>query len=381
MRGRTSRQQWLIQIINLIYEVEDRDEMLAALFAKLRDLLPFSSGVLLPIDPCLLELQGAVCFDCPPENTTAYLEHYAAFDPYVRRDPGEIILNQTARLSDVARNRELDESEFSDFLVKVPYRQALAAVVGFNGQPLAAFSVHRLKDQVDFSRDEMAVLDCIAPHLGRALALRRWRTDPAQVDRVGLLAFGASGQLLFRNAPARRFVAPEQAAAVLAALPPAGSGSLRVGAQRYRASRVPWRAASLLTGFALEDSDTTVPRNGSSGGGGAENWVATKRRGAKLTIVTLVPFRPRDDIRGRLDHHGLSPRELEITAQSLLTGLGNAQLADRFCISEDTVKSHLRKAYRKIGVGSRMELLVHLLGLEGDLPLGSHAVGPDRNGA
>ena len=379
MRGRTSRQQRLIEIVNLIYEVDDRDEMLAALFARLRDLLTFSSGVLLPIDPCLLELQGAVCFDCPPENTAAYLEHYAAFDPYVRRDPAEVILNQTARLSDVARNRELDRSEFSDFVVKVPYRQALAAVVGFNGQPLAAFSVHRPKDQVDFSRDDMAVLDCIAPHLGRALALRRWLTDPAQVDKVGLLAFGASGQLLFSNAAARRFATPERAAAVLAALPPAGSGSQRLGPLRYRVRRVPWRAASLLTRFALEDSDT-VPQDASRKGGAIESWAATKRRGAKLTIVTLVPFCPRDDIRGRLDHTDLSPREREITAESLLTGLGNAQLADRFCISEDTVKSHLRKAYRKIGVGSRMELLVHLLGLDGDPPLGSHdSTAPDRN--
>jgi len=377
MRGRLNRQQRLIEIFNLIYEVEDRDEMLAALFTRLRDLLPFTSGVLLPIDPCMLELQGAVCFDCPSENTATYLEHYAALDPYVRRDPGELILNQTARLSDVARNRELDQTEFSDFLVQVPYRQALAAVVGFNGQPLAAFSVHRRKGQRDFNRDEMKVLDCIAPHLGRALALRRWLADPAQVDNVGLLAFGANGQLLFRNAAARGVVAPEGAAAVLAALPPAGSGSLRLGLQRYRARRVPWRAASLLTGFALEDSDTLL-RDGSSDV--AETWAAAKRRGANLTIVTLVPFCTRDDIRGRLDHHSLSPRELEITAQSLLSGLGNAQLADRLCISEDTVKSHLRKAYRKIGVGTRMELLVHLLGLDGDLPLGSHdSTAPDHN--
>lgn len=368
MRGAIRREQRLLEIIDLVYEVDDRDQMLAAVFTELRALFAFASGVLLPIDPCTLELQGAVCFDCPPENTTPYLDHYAVFDPYMRRDPGALILNRAVRLSDVASDRELDQSEFSDFLPLVPYRQALATVVGFDGQPLAAFSVHRRKNQRDFRGEEMAVLDRIAPHLGRALALRRWVADPAQIDRVGLLAFGPGGQLLFMNAVAQRFVARARVPEVLAALPPAGSGSLRLGLLRYRVSRLPWRAASLLTCFALENLDEVPARDSSGRSAVGEKWPAVNGSDGKLTIVTVVPFSARDDIRRRLDQHGLSPRELEITAQSLLSGLANPQLADRLCISEDTVKSHLREAYRKIGVASRMELIVKILGLNGDLP-------------
>ena len=38
---------------------------------------------------------------------------------------------------------DLDLSELSNLLPLLPYQQVLATVVGFDGQPLAAFSAHR----------------------------------------------------------------------------------------------------------------------------------------------------------------------------------------------------------------------------------------------
>lgn len=360
-----SRQQRLLDIIDLVYEVSDCEQMVRALFAELRGLLGFSSGVLLPIDAGTFEMQGGHCFDCPEENTAPYLQHYAPFDPFLRRPPDAVIVNQTVRLSDIASPSDLGHSEFADFMRMVPYRHALEALAGFDGQPLAAFSVRRCKNERDFGADEMAVLDPIARHLGRALALRRWRADPAVIGTAGLLVFGASGRLLFRNEVARRLIPSNTAAAVLAALPPAGSGGLRLGFQRYRVGRLPWRAASLLTPLALHDARENM-LDGNDGGGASEaDWAAVQRLGASLTIVSLLPYRRRDDVCSRLEHYGLSPRELEITAQKVLSGLTNAQLGQSACISEDTVKSHLRAAYRKIGVGSRLELLVNLFGLDG----------------
>ncbi|WP_300318662.1 LuxR C-terminal-related transcriptional regulator [Accumulibacter sp.] len=368
MRGVPGRQERLLEIIDRVYDGEDCDRMLNSLFAGLRELVAFSSGVLLPIDPTTLELQEAFCFDCPPENNSPYLRHYAAFDPFVRRHPGAIVVNQSARLSDVVGSRDLDHSEFADFLPKVPYRHALAAVVGFDGQPLAALSVHRRKDQRDFRSDEAAVIDRIAPHLGRALALRRWQADPAAMAMAGLVVFDAGGQLLFMNAVAQCLLPAGDAPTVLAALPPGGPGKLRLGLQRYRVSRLPWRAASLLTRFAVKSSDACLAKANGKADAVAGHWATVQSQGARLTIVCLIPFQHRDDVRRRLGYHRLSPRELEITAQSALSGLSNAQLARRLCISEDTVKSHLREAYRKIGVGSRTELLARLLSLDNELP-------------
>lgn len=367
--GASSRAQRLLDMISLVYEIEDREQMLAALFAELRRVLAFSSGVVLPIDPGRFELQGALCFDCPVENTAPYLEHYAAFDPYVRRDPRSLVLNRTVRLSDLADSGELGHSEFSEFMAMVPYRHALAAVCGVDGQPLAAFSVHRAKRQQDFTPGEVAILDCLMPHLGRALALRAWLADPAQREELALLAFDGNGHLLFLNPVARRLLTAEQAAKALAALPPAGPGIVRVGLQRYRVRRLPWRAASLLTHFALPVSGHLSSSHVGYAGcryGESVDWAEARKIGEPLRIVTLLPFRRRDDIRQRLERHGLSRRELAVTVHAIRSGLANSDIARNLCISEDTVKSHLSEAYRKMGVNSRRELIVKVLGLEGD---------------
>ncbi|HRF73416.1 MAG TPA: LuxR C-terminal-related transcriptional regulator [Accumulibacter sp.] len=361
MRGVDNRQQRLLDIIDLVYEGMDREQMLAALFAELRQLFAFSSGVLLPIDPVTLELQGAFSFDCPSEHAEQYLQHYVAFDPYVCRPPNTVPINRTVRFSDIVSPRQIDCSEFADFMANVPYRHALAAVIGLDGQPLAAFSVHRRKDQRDFGSKEVAVFDRIAPHLGRALALRSWKAKQAATAGVGLLAVGANGQALFMNTAAERLLPAGDVAPVLAALPP-GSGSLRLGFQNYRVSRVPWQAVSMLTRFALHDCDEVTCGSYDSA---AEFWAAIKSPDARLTVITLVPFRRREDLRRRLAHYGLSPRELDVAEHSIRCGLSTAQLAQHLCISEETVKSHLRETYRKIGVGSRMGLLTTILGLDG----------------
>jgi two-component system nitrate/nitrite response regulator NarL len=52
---------------------------------------------------------------------------------------------------------------------------------------------------------------------------------------------------------------------------------------------------------------------------------------------------------------GLSPRELAIVA-TVTTGLTNREIAQRFSISEETVKHHLTKIFGKVNVSNRLEL-------------------------
>ncbi len=365
MRSRISRDQRMLDLIDLIYQVEDRDQMLGAVFSELRNLFSFSSGVLLPIDPERLELDSAVCFECPTENTAPYLEHYAAFDPFVRRHPSLLIPNRTARLSDVASPADLDHSVFSDFLASVPYRHALGAVAAFNGQMVAAFGLHRQRNAPDFGAEEMALIDRLMPHLGRALAMRKWLGEPDQSDEVALLACREDEHVLFMNQAARRLLSPKDVGNLLAAMAPAGPGILQHGRRRYRVRRIPWRASSLLTPLALcgreveSRSDEGLPAT-------RQEWTRIQQLAARLILITISPFRRRRDVQARLAFHGLSPREVEIATHSLLSGLGNGDLARKLCVSEETVKSHLREVYRRVGVNSRHELFVKILGLQDD---------------
>jgi two-component system, NarL family, nitrate/nitrite response regulator NarL len=52
---------------------------------------------------------------------------------------------------------------------------------------------------------------------------------------------------------------------------------------------------------------------------------------------------------------GLTPRELAIVA-TVTTGLTNREIAQRFSISEETVKHHLTKIFSKVNVSNRLEL-------------------------
>lgn len=51
----------------------------------------------------------------------------------------------------------------------------------------------------------------------------------------------------------------------------------------------------------------------------------------------------------------LTPRELEIV-HAVVTGRRNKEIADRFSITENTVKSHLTSIFNKFGVSNRVEL-------------------------
>ena len=53
--------------------------------------------------------------------------------------------------------------------------------------------------------------------------------------------------------------------------------------------------------------------------------------------------------------YGLTPRELEIVSE-IRSGKSNKEIAQRFSISEDTVKRHLSNIFDKLGVSSRLEL-------------------------
>lgn len=367
------QQRRLLNLIDQVYEIDDREHLQTHVFAELRHLVRFSSGVMLSIDPGRFELHAAHCCDCSLEHAQQYLEHYAALDPYMQRDPTSLPINRATLLSELADEQTLERSEFSEFMARVPYRHVMGTVCGHHGQPLIALAVHRRQGRPDFADEDRAVFDRLAPHVGRALALQQWWDSPQPRDTVALLAFSARGELLFLSPAAQRAMTAEQSVLALAALPPAGSGSLRLGEQRYRVYRMPWREVSLLTRLAWRAVPPPTPAASTEAPTEALDWVTAVGRGAQLTIVLLSPFRRRIDLRTRLSRYALSPRELEITWHSLHCGLGLDELARRFGISPNTVKTHFREVYRKIGVAGQRELLVKILGLDQEWPIGREA--------
>ena len=68
------------------------------------------------------------------------------------------------------------------------------------------------------------------------------------------------------------------------------------------------------------------------------------------------------------DYCTLTPRELEVLAL-LSMGTSNGAIANRFCISENTVKTHLYRIYKKIGVNNRLHAMLWASSHFSSLPL------------
>ena len=56
----------------------------------------------------------------------------------------------------------------------------------------------------------------------------------------------------------------------------------------------------------------------------------------------------------------LTQREQDIV-DLLVRGKSNKEMADKLCLSGDTIKAHLQHVFRKVGVSSRLEAVVFLL--------------------
>jgi DNA-binding NarL/FixJ family response regulator len=63
---------------------------------------------------------------------------------------------------------------------------------------------------------------------------------------------------------------------------------------------------------------------------------------------------------GRTPTLPLTPREREVVS-AVVQGLSNREIAGRLSVSEDTVKHHLTNIYDKLGLSSRVELVVYAL--------------------
>ncbi len=369
MTGSHSRAQLLLKIIEMAYAAADDGEVVRSVFTALRELMSFQSGVFMPVNPDTLELEQGLCFDCSAADMETYLAHYAPLDPFVLRQPGPTVLNQTMLFSDVITSSELGRSEFSEFMRKVPYHHALGILTGLAKQPVAVFSVHRQCHERDFCADDQAILDCIGPHMARAITLRHQVNDPEQRAETGILVLGATGNALFLNASARRFLGSTPPQMILAALPAQGTGVITLASQGFRISRMPWAAASLLHRFAMEEPAADPMDCLQIDEDPVKRWSGATRKRADAVIVVLQPFRQRHDLVRRLAHYGFSPRQSEIAVWAL-RGFSNGEIARQIGISGQTVREHFQEIYHRIGVHTRVELLTKVLGACSLMPTG-----------
>ncbi len=106
-----------------------------------------------------------------------------------------------------------------------------------------------------------------------------------------------------------------------------------------------------LSGVLLGDATPDLLRKGVKAVARGEVWID------KFTVKNLLQgINAVGSDRGSV----LSEREKEIVA---LIGQGykNREIASRLCISEPTVKTHLRRIFQKLGINNRSQLIIYAL--------------------
>ena len=105
-------------------------------------------------------------------------------------------------------------------------------------------------------------------------------------------------------------------------------------------------------GVVMKESATQVLLRAIRAVMAGQAWVG---REAVTDLVQYLRNRaPAEDVRRR-KKYGLTNREVEIVA-AIVDGCTNKEIAQKFSLSEDTVKHHLTSIFDKVGVSNRLEL-------------------------
>jgi NarL family two-component system response regulator LiaR len=87
-------------------------------------------------------------------------------------------------------------------------------------------------------------------------------------------------------------------------------------------------------------------------------WLGLRltRRTETVVVREVVVEAPVNFVRdqGRFESLGLTPRELEIL-ELIAAGLSNREIAERVHVSENTVKTHSRRVFDKLGARRRTQ--------------------------
>jgi PAS domain S-box-containing protein len=85
-------------------------------------------------------------------------------------------------------------------------------------------------------------------------------------------------------------------------------------------------------------------------------------RSSPLKIILMEQFPDTKLIKGEMKKHGMTPRQQEI-ALLVATGYSNRKIAEKFNITEYTVKDHVKKIFQILDVHNRSELCPKMLNL------------------
>lgn len=109
-------------------------------------------------------------------------------------------------------------------------------------------------------------------------------------------------------------------------------------------------------GIVLKDSATQLLMKAVRSVMAGQYWLG--RESVSDLVAALRDLMPRGGEGVTQKRFGLTPRELEVVSV-IVAGYTNKDIAQKFAISEQTVKHHLTNIFDKLGVSNRLELALY----------------------
>lgn len=350
----TARDWGIAEIIRRCHAGLETASLLQELLQRIAVVVPSDAGLIATTDPATLLYTGAAMSD------ESHMEHLPDFlaNEYLDDD-----VMKYAHLAGGPRRVDwLEHSTRGDPQSSPRYR-ALLAPLGMGDELRAAFvgggtcwgvgCLSREAGSVPFSERDAKVVSRLGPHIAEAM-------------RTSLLLAEASSAAATPEGPGVLLLA--QDLSVIAATPAAEPWLEEiVGGHDPLLNGLPSSVINVVAALrSLETSvDTRVqPRVRIRTRAG--RWLVLHASYLEAdpnpgSIAVVIEPAPRSELAPLLlQAHGLTSRESEV-ARWVLLGYSTKELSASLFISEHTVQDHFKSIFKKVGVGSRRELVIRIL--------------------
>ena len=325
-------------------------------------------------EPEVQESRFFVAAECRDDLRQLYYRDYYWRDEAIPRlaglDDGEL-----AWKSDLYTDQEMETSAaYNEFRVSNSTQHGLfTAMHGLDGSAIV-WSCGNSTEREGWGHDQVRVIKLLAPHIHQAARVRRAMADARALGaslagllengRLGLIQLDCRGRVMEANDRARRILVERD--------------GLRD------------REGVLTAGHALENDELqglltrALPRSGGQGVGGSMRITRGKahtplvleihpvrgtgvacraRQGGALVLIVDPARRPRINPDVVVKLFGLTPTESRI-AVAVAAGQTVPGIAALQGCAESTVKTHLKRVYRKLGIRKQTEMVRRIMSLE-----------------